>query len=234
MLETWVRRAISNAFRIFNRTGQNPAKILFISSLLSFDKNSILIRDGNAIANEKGNKGLEEKKNVTTWKRKNGITREVSRLVSRGTSVSFLFTSVCPSPYYSRHNVHQRVSTRSEFMQRSWLRYPRLSVTQAHTCNARTFMRTPPLSYILHVSLLPLEVVLLIYFRVNLITRSLAMRRLKLPLFSFGIRLLVSLSLIDFVNVSHWLSNRKRHGNVALWEKLDFFLDLREFREFVM
>lgn len=158
---------------------------------------------------------MEEKE----WNYTRGFT------MSRGTSVSSLFTSVRPPPS-TIHNVHQRVSTRSEFMQRSWLRYPRLSVTQAHTCNARTFMRRPPLSYILRVSPLPLEV-LLIYFRVNLITRSLAMRRLKLLLFS----------CLTFVFSSCCRSCRlcecfalvieqKGRGNVV--EKLDFSLDLRE------
>lgn len=107
-----------------------------LSLLPSFDKNSISIRGTNATAGEKRkrcNKGLEEKENVTTcveekeWNYTRGFT------MSRGTSVSSLFTSILlPSPYYPRRNVHQRVSTRSEFMQRSWLRYPRLSVTQAH------------------------------------------------------------------------------------------------------
>lgn len=158
---------------------------------------------------------MEEKE----WNYTRGFT------MSRGTSVSSLFTSVRPPPS-TIHNVHQRVSTRSEFMQRSWLRYPRLSVTQAHTCNARTFMRRPPLSYILRVSPLPLEV-LLIYFSVNLITRSLAMRRLKLLLFS----------CLTFVFSSCCRSCRlcecfalvieqKGRGNVV--EKLDFSLDLRE------
>lgn len=144
--------------------------------------------------------------------------------MSRGTSVSSLFTSVRPPPS-TIHNVHQRVSTRSEFMQRSWLRYPRLSVTQAHTCNARTFMRRPPLSYILRVSPLPLEV-LLIYFRVNLITRSLAMRRLKLLLFSCLTFVFSSCRSCRLCECLALVIEQKGRGNVV--EKLDFSLDLRE------
>lgn len=150
------------------------------------------------------------------WRRKNGITRCL------GTSVS------SPSPDYSRHNVHQRVSTRSEFMQRSWLRYPRLSITQAHTCNARMFMRTPPLSYVLRVSPLLLEVLFLIYFRVNLITCSLAMRRLKLLLFSFGIRLLVLSSRRSSTLWMPRIGYRTEGGVETLHheKKLDFSLNL--------
>lgn len=146
--------------------------------------------------------------------------------MSRGTSVSSLFTSVRPPPS-TIHNVHQRVSTRSEFMQRSWLRYPRLSVTQAHTCNARTFMRRPPLSYILRVSPLPLEV-LLIYFRVNLITRSLAMRRLKLLLFSCLTFVFSSCRSCRLCECLALVIEQKGRGNVTSWKKLDFSLDLRE------
>lgn len=157
---------------------------------------------------------MEEKE----WNYTRGFT------MSRGTSVSSLFTSVRPPPS-TIHNVHQRVSTRSEFMQRSWLRYPRLSVTQAHTCNARTFMRRPPLSYILRVSPLPLEV-LLIYFRVNLITRSLAMRRLKLLLFSCLTFVFSSCRSCRLCECLALVIEQKGRGNVV--EKLDFSLDLRE------
>lgn len=157
---------------------------------------------------------MEEKE----WNYTRGFT------MSRGTSVSSLFTSVRPPPS-TIHNVHQRVSTRSKFMQRSWLRYPRLSVTQAHTCNARTFMRRPPLSYILRVSPLPLEV-LLIYFRVNLITRSLAMRRLKLLLFSCLTFVFSSCRSCRLCECLALVIEQKGRGNVV--EKLDFSLDLRE------
>lgn len=159
---------------------------------------------------------MEEKE----WNYTRGFT------MSRGTSVSSLFTSVRPPPS-TIHNVHQRVSTRSKFMQRSWLRYPRLSVTQAHTCNARTFMRRPPLSYILRVSPLPLEV-LLIYFRVNLITRSLAMRRLKLLLFSCLTFVFSSCRSCRLCECLALVIEQKGRGNVTSWKKLDFSLDLRE------
>lgn len=70
-----------------------------LSLLPSFDKNSISIRGTNATAGEKRkrcNKGLEEKENVTTcveekeWNYTRGFT------MSRGTSVSSLFTSILP------------------------------------------------------------------------------------------------------------------------------------------
>lgn len=153
---------------------------------------------------------MEEKE----WNYTRGFT------MSRGTSVSSLFTSVRPPPS-TIHNVHQRVSTRSKFMQRSWLRYPRLSVTQAHTCNARTFMRRPPLSYILRVSPLPLEV-LLIYFRVNLITRSLAMRRLKLLLFSCLTFVFSSCRSCRLCECLALVIEQKGRGNVVSWKNLTF------------
>lgn len=134
----------------------------------------------------------------------------------------------CRPPPPTIHGTMYTMCIHAEFMQRSWLRYPRLSITQAHTCNARMFMRTPPLSYVLRVSPLLLEILFLIYFRVNLITCSLAMRRLKLLLFSFGIRLLVLSSRRSSTLWMPRIGYRTEGGVETLHheKKLDFSLDL--------
>lgn len=143
---------------------------LFISSFLSFDKNSISIRGRNEGVGGEGKRNVKEKEwNYTMSRHK------------RVVPLSRLFTAQCtPACIHAERVYAAQLTTISASFHNASTHVQREDV-YAYAAIIVCPARSPLL----------LEVLFLIYFRVNLITRSLAMRRLKLFLFSFGIRLLV-------------------------------------------